>query len=221
MKFKAIIASSVCASLLALTAHAADKIDLKDVKCVMNPKAAAKATKSVKYKSGKVFFCCDNCPKAFASKVKEDKLVAAKGNHQLIATKQVKQHACPFSGGPAKAETAIKVAGASIAFCCENCQGKAKGMEGKDQILALFGDDAFKKAGFKLAKATFTSEGASDPEKRAAESDNETTSEGASDPEARAKEEDNETTSEGANDPEARAKEEDNETKSEGADDPS
>ena len=30
----------------------------------------AKATKSVDYKGGKVFFCCDNCPKGFSAKIK-------------------------------------------------------------------------------------------------------------------------------------------------------
>ena len=70
----------------------------------------------------------------------------------ITSIKQAKQAACPFSGGPCDKETAIKVAGAKIAFCCENCQGKAKDMKGDEQLVALFGDEAFKKAGFKVKK---------------------------------------------------------------------
>jgi YHS domain-containing protein len=128
----------------------------------MNAKAAAKAEKSVDYKGGKVFFCCDNCPKAFAKKVKTDKKVAAKGNHQLVATGQAEQTKCPMTGGASKSATAITVAGAKIAFCCEKCQGKAKKMSVEDQITELFGDAAFKKAGFKVPHK---SEGAKDPSK--------------------------------------------------------
>merc|ERR1711964_6796 len=109
---------AVSIAVLAATVIAAEGIKLEGIKCVMAAKNPAKAAKFVDYKGGKVFFCCDNCPKAFAKKVKTDKLVAAKGNLQLVATKQAKQAKCPFTGGPAKSATAIKVAGASISFCC-------------------------------------------------------------------------------------------------------
>jgi YHS domain-containing protein len=141
-----------CLAILAVTAYAAKEIDLEGIKCVMNPKGAAKAEHALDYKGGKVYFCCDNCPKGFSSKVKTDEKVAAKGNHQLVATKQAKQSKCPFSGGDLNMETTIKVAGAEISFCCENCQGKAEGMEGDKQVVALFGDKAFKKAGFVVAE---------------------------------------------------------------------
>lgn len=142
------------ASLVALAAclYAAE-VQLKDIKCVMNPKGAATAENAVEYKGGKVFFCCENCPEAFKTKVKDTPLVAAKANAQLVATKQARQAACPFSGEATKDGTEVKVNMASIQFCCENCQGKAKKLEGDEQILALFSDEAFKKAGFKVEKA--------------------------------------------------------------------
>lgn len=200
MKLRSLALVTATVAVCALSVLAGE-VKLDGIKCVMNPKAAAKAEKMVKYKGGQVFFCCDNCPKAFQAKIKEgDKLVAAKGNHQLVATKQVKQSKCPFSGGPAKDATAIKVAGASIAFCCENCQAKAKAMEGNDQIESLFGDAAYKKAGFKLVKAEFTSEGAPDPAK-SGESNDGFTSEGAEDPEKKPAESKDDVTSEGAEDP--------------------
>lgn len=148
MKRLPMIATAFAA--LVAVSFAAD-VDLTDVKCVMNPKAAAKADKSLDYKGGKVYFCCNNCPKGFASKIKAgDKVVAAKGNKQLVETGQAKQAKCPFTGGPLKEK--LTVAGAEVQFCCNKCKGKAEGMEGDEQIVAIFGDEAFKKAGFKVGE---------------------------------------------------------------------
>ena len=69
MKIRGILVGVASVALLALSVYAADEIKLKGIKCAMNPKAAAKAEKSVDYKGGKVFFCCDNCPKGFAKKI--------------------------------------------------------------------------------------------------------------------------------------------------------
>ncbi|MCA9123065.1 MAG: hypothetical protein H6822_01585 [Planctomycetaceae bacterium] len=151
MKARSLVTAIASFAVLAVTLYAADEIKLDGVKCIMNPKAPAKAEKSVDYKGGKVFFCCDNCPKGFAKKIEAgDKLVAAKGNAQLVQTKQVKQTKCPFSGGPCKGGTDVTVAGAKVYFCCNNCQAKAEKMSGDDQLLAVLGDDAFEKAGFKI-----------------------------------------------------------------------
>jgi len=134
-------------TLLTAGLYAADAINLEDVKCVMNPKKAASADQSVEFKGGKVFFCCENCPKGFSAKIEAgDALVAAKGNMQLIQTGQATQAKCPFTGGPLKTE--ITVAGATIQLCCNKCKGKAEGLEGDEQLTTLFGDDAFKKAAF-------------------------------------------------------------------------
>lgn len=139
-------------ALIAVSVYAADEIKLDDVKCIMNPKAAAKADKFVEFKGGKVFFCCPNCPKGFEKKVEAgDKVVIAKGNKQLIQTGQAKQGKCPFTGGPLKTE--LVVDGAKIQFCCNNCLGKAKKLEGEEQLTALFGDEAFEKAEFKVGEA--------------------------------------------------------------------
>ena len=147
MKRLSILATS-CVALLTVSLIAAE-VDLDGVKCVMNPKAAAKADKGLDYKGGQVFFCCDNCPKGFAAKLKAgDPVVAAKGNKQLVETGQAKQAKCPFTGGPLKVK--LTVAGANIQVCCNNCKAKAEKLEGDAQLVALFGDDAFKKAGFKV-----------------------------------------------------------------------
>jgi YHS domain-containing protein len=145
MKARMWIAMAAVVALFT-TAVIADDPSLEGVKCVVNAKAPAKATNAVDYKGGKVYFCCQNCPKAFE---KDTAKFAASANHQLVATGQAKQVKCPFSGGPAKEATAIDVNGVKVAFCCENCQGKAK--ESSEQVELIFNDKAFEK-GFEVTK---------------------------------------------------------------------
>src|SRR5262245_45197692 len=130
-------ALAVAALVVAGVSRAEDKKDstpkLDGIKCpVSDQKASADA--SVSYKGGKVYLCCENCPKAFEKDVKK---FATKANMQLVATGQAKQGACPFSGGKVNADTAIEVSGAKIAFCCEKCQAKAKEL-GDKQAETLF-----------------------------------------------------------------------------------
>ncbi len=123
---------------------AAEGIDFEKVKCLVSG-AAAKEDKASDWKDGKVYFCCGNCLKKFAD---DSKKFAAKANHQLIATEQVEQKACPFSGGELNAETAIEFKGAKIAFCCNNCKGKTEKMSDEDKVEKLFGEAAYEKAKF-------------------------------------------------------------------------
>ena len=134
------------ALLTAVTVYAADEIKLDGVKCVVAPKDA-KAANAVDYKGGKVFFCCMNCPKAFAADTAK---FASKANHQLVATGQAKQAKCPFTGEDVDTATKITVNGAAVCFCCDMCKKKAT--ESKDQIADIFNDKAFEKGGFKVAK---------------------------------------------------------------------
>ena len=77
---------------------------------------------------------------------------ATKANAQLVSTKQYKQKGCPISGGKLNADTAIKVAGVKVAFCCNNCKGKVAGEKDEAKQLELvFAEKAFAK-GFKKAK---------------------------------------------------------------------
>jgi len=127
---------------------AAEGVKIEGVKCVVAGSKAAKEANAVDYKGGKVFFCCQNCPKAFAADTAK---FAAKANAQLVATGQARQAACPLSGGKLNPETKITVNGADVCFCCEKCQAKAK--DAADQVEFLFNDKAFEKAGFKVGAA--------------------------------------------------------------------
>lgn len=133
--------------LLVATVMAEDKKEVKldGIKCPISGKAVT--PNSVDYKGGKVYFCCENCPKAFDAKKH-----ATKANAQLVATGQAKQAKCPLSGGPLNPDTAITVDGAKVSFCCEKCQGKVKAAKEAEAAELVFSDKAFEKAEFKVGK---------------------------------------------------------------------
>ena len=147
MKRVALCVAALCGLLLATTYAAEVKLD--GIKCVVAEKKAANAEKSADYKGGKVYFCCDGCPKAFA---KDTKKFASKANAQLVATAQAKQAKCPLSGGDLNKDTEITVAGAKVQFCCNNCKGKVEKAKPEEQLEMVFSDAAFEKAGFKVEK---------------------------------------------------------------------
>lgn len=136
----------VLAVLMLATAYAADAVKLDGINCLVAGNKPAKAENAVDYKGGKVYFCCMNCPKAFAA---DKAKFAAKANFQLAATKQAKQVKCPLSGEDVDSSQSIKVSGVDVAFCCGMCKGKAEAE--KDQVAFLFGDKTFDKA-FKVGK---------------------------------------------------------------------
>ena len=156
MKFRMAVVALAMVGLVATAFVGAEekkatkkKDPLEGVKCPLSGRAID-VTKTVAYKDAKVYFCCENCPKGFA---KDPAKHAVKANYQLVLTKQAKQQKCPLSGRDLNKETKIKVVGVSVAFCCENCQGKVAGMKDKEkeQLALVFNDKAFEKA-FKIVK---------------------------------------------------------------------
>lgn len=138
------VSSCLAVLLVAGATVVAGDVDLKGVKCVVANKAATE--KSADYRDGKVYFCCGNCAGKFTASPKK---FATKANHQLVATKQFEQKACPFSGQDVNPDTAIKLAGVSVGFCCNNCKGKVEGADDEAAKLKLvFANKAFEK-GFK------------------------------------------------------------------------
>ena len=150
MKARMLVAALAMFGLIvAASLNAEDKADpLAGLKCPVSGKAINPEAK-VAYKDGNVYLCCNNCPKPFAANTAK---FAAKANHQLVASGQYVEKACPFSGEKLNAETAVDVAGVKVAFCCEKCQGKVEKAEGDAQIDLVFNDAAFAK-GFEKAAA--------------------------------------------------------------------
>jgi len=135
------------ACVVPFTGSAGEKPAAKKLVCPVAGRPAKEAS-FLEYRGGKVFFCCDNCPKAFSGNTEK---FATKANHQLVVTGQAKQGKCPFTGNALDAETKIVVAGAAICFCCDNCQGKAEAAKGDAQVNLLFANPAFEKAVFKVS----------------------------------------------------------------------
>jgi YHS domain-containing protein len=144
ISLSALIVASLC---FCLTANAADEPALK---CPVSGKAATK-DHAAKYKDGQVYFCCDNCPKAFEANTKK---FATKANAQLVASGQYKQVKCPLSGEDLNPATAIKVADISVSFCCDKCKAKVEAAKDKKQLGLVFNDKAFAKAFEKNKDAT-------------------------------------------------------------------
>ena len=118
--------------------------------CIVAGNKPAKQDKTADYKGGKVYFCCDNCPKAFAANTAK---FATKANQQLVATGQTTQAKCPLSGGKLNPDASLEVGGAKVGFCCNNCKGKVAEAKGDAQAELVFSDAAFTKAGFEVKKA--------------------------------------------------------------------
>lgn len=148
MNRRTLFSMTALALVMSVSLYAADKVKLEGVKCVVAGTKAAKDGTEVDYKGAKVFFCCQNCPKAFKADTAK---FAAKANKQLVETAQATQVKCPFSGEDIDATTGITVGAAKVAFCCNNCKGKAEKATGDEQVELVFGDKAFEK-GFKVQK---------------------------------------------------------------------
>ncbi len=146
---KKVISSLFAVMLIAGATVWATEPQLEGVKCVVAPKAA-NAEKSVDYKDGKVFFCCGGCQGKFTASPEK---FAPKANHQLVATKQYKQAACPLTGRDVNSSAVVTVGGVEVAFCCNGCKGKVAGAEGAAQVKLVFGEKPFK-SGFKVVKAS-------------------------------------------------------------------
>ena len=104
-----------------------------DAKCIVSG-APAKEASYVGFRGKKLYFCCNNCPKAY--KADPDKFLA-KANHQLLSTKQISQVACPITGKPINEEKTVEIAGTKVGFCCDGCKGKAE-KAGDDAIALVF-----------------------------------------------------------------------------------
>lgn len=146
MKTRFVLFSTVIAALVATGTLPAREIG-EDVKCPVSGKPVnPKAT--LEHNGGTVYFCCNNCPKAFKADTAK---YAAKANHQMVQTGELKQVACPLTGKPVNPATEIEIDGAKVAFCCNGCKGKVNKASDEEKLNLVFSDDAAAK-GFKAAK---------------------------------------------------------------------
>jgi len=143
--------SFLCSAVLAvgLFAFAAeDKAKEFKATCPVSGKPALE-DKTADYKDAKVYFCCGNCPGAFA---KDTAKYATKANQQLVATGQATEVKCPLSGAKLNPDQSVEVGGVKVAFCCDKCKAKVSEAKGDAQAELVFSDTAFAKA-YEVKKA--------------------------------------------------------------------
>jgi hypothetical protein len=147
--FSFMFSAAVVAALLCsyVPANAADEPELK---CPVSGHPASK-DHALAHNGGNVYFCCDDCPKAFQANVRK---FAAKANAQMVQDGQFKQVKCPLQGKPVNPATTIEVAGVKVAFCCNGCKTSVANRKTENaKINAVFNDKAFKKGFEKVAVA--------------------------------------------------------------------
>lgn len=138
-------AFSTCAllalfALVTLSAHGEDAPSTKRKKfaatCPVSGQPAVQSV-SAQTKGEPVYFCCEKCQAAY--KASPEKFALAT-RHQWVQTGEALQVACPVSGQPLDAATAVDFAGTKISFCCTNCQAKFEGLETADQQKLAYQD---------------------------------------------------------------------------------
>lgn len=129
MKTKLLFASLMALALV-MTRVSADEEPEFSATCPVSG-GPAKEAHCIEFEGAHLYFCCDNCPKAFEA---DPAKYAAPAHHQMAHTGEIVQVACPFSGQPCNPEATLDVNGVTVAFCCNNCLGKAKK---SDDVVAL------------------------------------------------------------------------------------
>src|SRR3954468_15969038 len=71
--------------------------------------------------NGKVYFCCEKCPKTYEANPKSFRLQL---HHQLVETGQEVQVACPICGEPGNANVTVELGAAKVSFCGAECLAK-------------------------------------------------------------------------------------------------
>jgi YHS domain-containing protein len=141
MKARWIVLSLSVAMLLAAGELLAAKNESPEKKfeatCPVSGKPAIE-TSVVELKDGdKVYFCCQNCPKAFKANPKKFELQV---DRQLLETGQIVQVACPVSGKPVNKETMVEVGHGKAGFCCKNCLAKYNAADYEGKLKIMFAD---------------------------------------------------------------------------------
>jgi YHS domain-containing protein len=105
--------------------------------CPVSGKPAKEAAVVGIDKDLKVYFCCENCPKAFK---KNPEKFDMQVRRQLLETGQMVQVACPISGQPVNEKTLVEVGEAKAGFCCEKCLAKYEAADDEHKLAIMFAD---------------------------------------------------------------------------------
>jgi len=139
MKTRFLLASAAVVALFvagSLTAAEKEKAEFAAT-CPVSGKAA-KESSFAEIKAGKkVYFCCQGCPKKFASNPEK---FTKQTRLQLLETGQMIQVGCPISGKALNEEATCDIGHTKVGFCCKNCQGKFAEADADGQLEIAFAD---------------------------------------------------------------------------------
>src|SRR5262245_25388285 len=109
MKFRLLLAAFAAVALLAsyTLSVAEEKAPGPDVKCPVSGKAVNPKA-SVDFNGGKVYLCCEGCPKEFNANTAK---YTTKANFQMAQTGQLTQIKCPLTGKDRDASKTVEVDG--------------------------------------------------------------------------------------------------------------
>lgn len=91
---------------------------------------------SAAFGGGKVWFCCEKCLAAFEQ---DPAAFTAKARRQMVASEQLQQTGCPFSGNKPLPDVNLAVDGVSIGFCCPGCRARVAKAGPDEQLEMVFG----------------------------------------------------------------------------------
>lgn len=110
--------------------------------CPVSGKPAIESS-SIEMKDGsKVYFCCENCPKAYKA---DPKKYALKAHNQMVETGEMVQVACPITGKPVNKDVMVDMGHAKVGLCCEKCLAKYNAADDEGKLKLVFSPAALKK----------------------------------------------------------------------------
>lgn len=137
---KSLLTVASCLLLLVTAAPQDDAaMELTGLKCVVRGKPLKSKDHKVRYKDGEVYLCCEQCAKEFSANTEE---FATKANHQLVATGQYVQKACPVSGESVSDGFSTRIAAVEVGLHCQDCVEQMSNISIPKHIF-IFGEDNF------------------------------------------------------------------------------
>jgi len=103
----------------------------------------ADARFSISYQGAKLAFASAEARREFR---KQPGRFTARANAQLVATGQAEQRKCPIEGRPVVPSLFLNLAGADVAFCCEDCQRQVADAPADRALELVFSDEPFNRA---------------------------------------------------------------------------
>jgi YHS domain-containing protein len=110
--------------------------------CPVSNKPAIESSVIERKDGTKIYFCCENCPKAFKADPKKFRMQV---NRQLLETGQLVQVACPITGKPENEEVSVEMGEAKVGLCCKNCLAKVNDASDEEKLKLVFGPAGMKK----------------------------------------------------------------------------